>query len=262
MNGRQDRNLRFDLEYDGTDFAGWARQPGRLTIEGTLGAVLEQILQERVRLTVAGRTDAGVHARGQVVSFYTGSRLELRRLMWSANQMLPDAIAITGIREVAADFNARRSARARTYSYSILLRSWPSAFRHRFVNYINGTLDTDLLDSAAEMIRGHHDFTAFTPTITEHSYFERDIEISEWNSEGDLLVYTIRAKGFLRGMVRALVGTMLEVAGGRRSLYDLAELLTGQQRSDAGETAPPQGLCLEEIIYQPESDLGQATDKK
>ncbi len=249
MGDAKSRNLRLDLEYDGTDFAGWAKQPGQNTIEGKLEQVLGQILQEELSLSVAGRTDAGVHARGQVVSFETTSGTEPHRLRWSANQMLPDAIAIKDIRDMALDFDARRSALARSYTYSLLLRSWPSAFRHRYLHFIRGELDRDLLVQAAGLIQGKHDFTAFTPTVTEHSHFERDILLSEWVGDGDLLVYRIKSGGFLRGMVRALVGTMLEIGRGNRPLSGLEELLKGSVRPEAGETAPPGGLCLEEVEY-------------
>ncbi len=250
---RPKRNLRMDLEYDGSDFAGWAKQPGLQTIEGTLEQVLGRILQEQVGLTVAGRTDAGVHARGQVVSFLTGSGMEPGRLRWSVNGLLPDTIAVSSITEAPLDFDARRSAGSRSYSYTLLCRPWPSAYRHRFVNFIRSQLDTALLHSAAAAIAGRHDFRAFTPTVTEHSYFQREIMVSRWHEDVDLLVYTIEASSFLRGMVRALVGTMLEVGRGRRPLRDLRELLAGGERSQAGESAPPGGLCLEQVLYQSSS---------
>lgn len=246
----KDRNIRLDLEYDGTDFNGWAKQPGQATVEGTLEQVLGRILQQPVRLTVAGRTDTGVHARGQVVNFSTASDMETRRLQWSANQLLPDSIAISRAAEASGDFDARRSAVARTYSYSVLQRHWPSAFRHRFVHYVNGGLDYAMLERVAELIRGRHDFTAFTPTVSEHSYFEREITRSRWERDGDLLVYWISSRGFLRGMVRALVGTMLEIGRGYRQPHDLEVLLRGAERAQAGETAPAAGLCLEIVEYQ------------
>ncbi len=249
MQTAADRNIRLDLEYDGTDFSGWARQPGLTTIEGTLEEVLGRILQQPVRLTVAGRTDAGVHARGQVANLWTASDMEPRRLQWSANQLLPDSIAISAVSDVPGDFDARRSARSRTYHYTVLNRSWPSAFQHRFVHFVNGALELDALNDAAARISGRHDFTAFTPTVTEHSRFQREVLYSRWVREGDLLVYRIQADSFLRGMVRALVGTMLEVGRGRRAAADLSRLLDGAPRPQAGETAPPEGLCLQAVEY-------------
>jgi tRNA pseudouridine38-40 synthase len=211
--------------------------------------VLGRILQVEVRLSVAGRTDTGVHARGQVVSLKAATDLEPGRLQWSANQLLPDTIVITGLTDAADDFDARRSARSRTYSYTVLYRSWPTAFRHRFVHYIRQGLDPDLMQASAAMVTGRHDFTAFTPTVSEHSYFERDVELSQWRREGELLVYSIRSNSFLRGMVRALVGTMLEIGRGKRPVEDMERLLEGAERSQAGETAVPGGLCLEKVEY-------------
>lgn len=242
-------NLRLDIEYDGTDFVGWAKQPGLPTIEGTLEQVLGRILQEEISLSVAGRTDSGVHARGQVASLRTCASLEPARLRRSANQLLPSTIVIKNVVEVSDDFDARRSAVSRTYSYSVLNRPWPSAFRHRFLYYYPGKLDFDLLQQAASLALGRHDFTAFTPTDTEHSYFQRQVTISEWRRQDDLLIYYIRTSSFLRTMVRVLVGTMLEIGRGYRPLNDLAVLLSGAQRPAAGITAPPSGLCLEEVEY-------------
>lgn len=243
------RNLRLDIEYDGTGCAGWAKQPGLPTIEGLLEEMLGQVLQERVSLSVAGRTDAGVHARGQVVSFLTGNGIEAGRLAWSLNSMLPDEVAIKDCSEAAEDFDARRSALSRLYSYSILNREYKSPFRARFVHHYAGPLDLALMEQAAAMILGNHDFTAFTPTVSEHSYFLRDITLSEWRREDDLLIYRIRSKSFMRNMVRALVGTMLEIGRGYRPLEELEPLLEGAARSEAGETAPARGLCLEAVEY-------------
>lgn len=243
------RNIRLDLEYDGTGFAGWARQPALPTIEGTLIEALSRILQEPVSLSVAGRTDAGVHARGQVASFRTGNSLKLDKLRRSANKLLPDTIAIKSAIEAPGDFDARGSAAQRRYTYSVLNRAYPSAFRHRFVYHYAGRLDFDLLQEAASLIRGWHDFTAFTPTVTEHVHFERDIEDSRWRREGGLLVYHIAASSFLRNMVRVLVGTMLEIGRGYRQLDELRVLLQGAHRPAAGITAPSSGLCLEEVVY-------------
>ncbi len=242
-------NVRLDIEYDGTDFAGWAKQPGLPTIEGELERVLGTILQEEVRLSVAGRTDAGVHARGQVASFVTAGAPHTGKLRHSANQLLPEEIVIREASEAPPGFDARGSARSRTYSYTVLHRPFPSAFRRRFAYYYPGRLDVGLLAEAAALISGPHDFTAFTPTVTEHTHFERDIKLSQWTREGDLLVYRIRASGFLRNMVRVLVGTMLEIGRGYRKIDELAGLLAGSIRPAAGQTAPPCGLCLEAVEF-------------
>ncbi len=255
------KNIRLDTEYDGTDFAGWAKQPGLPSIEGALEDALGRILQRDISLSVAGRTDAGVHARGQVASFRLEPRVELRpdiraepaldmgKLRRSANQLLPSGVVITRASPAPPDFDARHSAVSRTYVYQVLNRPYPSPFRGRYVNYFPGKLDPGLLAQAASLILGRHDFTAFTPTVTEHCDFERNVNLSEWNREGDLLVYRIRAPGFLRNMVRVLVGTMLEIGRGHRPLLDLPVLLAGAGRPAAGETAPARGLFLEYVEY-------------
>lgn len=245
-----ERHLRLDIKYDGTAYAGWARQPELPSIEATLMKVLGRILQEEIRLSVAGRTDAGVHARGQVTSLRTGNDIEPMRLRRSANQLLPDDIVVTAVAEAPSGFDARRSARSRTYSYSVLNRPYPSAFRHRYVHFYPGKLDSGIMNQAAALLTGRHDFTAFTPTVTEHSYFERHVENSVWEREGDLLVYRITANAFMRNMVRVLVGTMLEIGRGFRPLTDMDGLLAGVERSAAGRTAPPGGLCLEIVKYE------------
>jgi tRNA pseudouridine38-40 synthase len=250
------RNLRIDLEYDGTEFAGWAKQPGLATIEGSLEEVLGRILQEQVRFSVAGRTDAGVHARGQVASLTTEAVIAPGKLRSSANKLLPAGIVITEISEAPKGFDARGSAFSRTYSYGVLDRAYPSSFRHRYVHYFPGALDEGLLLDAAGMIVGDHDFTAFTPTQTEHVHFRREVTLSRWRREGDLLVYHIRASSFLRNMVRVLVGTMLDVGRGFRPLSDLEALLSGAARDAAGKTAPARGLCLEKVEYQHSSHGG------
>ncbi len=244
------KTIRIDIEYDGTGFVGWAKQPGQPSIESALEAALGRILQHEVTLSVAGRTDAGVHARGQVASIRTAvSGIDPGRLRRSANQLLPPYIVITAISEQDPGFDARYSALSRSYSYSVLDRPYPSPFRSRFVHYFPGRLDRELLDQAAATILGRHDFRAFTPTVTEHTDFGREITQSLWGREGDLLVYRITSAGFLRNMVRVLVGTMLEIGRGYRPVTDLPGLLRGAERPEAGETASPQGLCLESVAY-------------
>ena len=269
--------IRLDIEYDGTGFAGWAKQPGLPSIEGALEDALGRILQQDISLSVAGRTDAGVHARGQVASFRIEPRFEqsseagieprfeqsseagieprvepafdMGKLRRSANQLLPAGVVITRAAPASPDFDARYGAVSRTYVYQVLNRAYPSPFRERYVNYFPGKLDQGLLNEAASLIRGRHDFTAFTPTVTEHTDFERDVKFSEWNREAGLLVYRISASGFLRNMVRVLVGTMLEIGRAYRPLSDLPALLAGAGRPAAGETAPARGLFLESVEY-------------
>lgn len=241
--------IRIDIEYDGAGFRGWARQPGLRTVQGELEAALEVVLRAPVSLTVAGRTDTGVHALGQVASFETpgGLPADLRR---SLNALCPDDIAVTAASEVPAGFDARRDATSRSYRYRLLARQAPSPFERGRALWWPHRVDRAALDVCASAIVGQHDFTAFTPTQTEHVHFHRKVLAASWQDEpGDLLVFRISADAFMRNMVRALVGTMLEVSSGRRDAEGFAALLAGARRSDAGYTAPPHGLYLESVGY-------------
>jgi tRNA pseudouridine38-40 synthase len=232
---------RLRLEYDGTEFAGWATQPGLRTVQETVEGALVTVLRREVTLTVAGRTDRGVHARGQVAS-HDGELAPLRNL----NALLPSDVAVL-VSEAAPDgFDARRDARSRTYRYRIHTRSAPSPFEQNRALWWPRPLDRAALDACAAALPGTHDFTAFTPTETDHVRFERDVVRAEWVDEpGDVLAFWIEADTFMRHMVRVLVGTMLE--GTRPDRF--AELLEGRPRSAAGATAPAHGLYLESVAY-------------
>ncbi|HSD76340.1 MAG TPA: tRNA pseudouridine synthase A, partial [Solirubrobacteraceae bacterium] len=235
---------RLLIEYDGTDFAGWASQPGLRTVQGELEAALATLLGGPVALTVAGRTDRGVHAWGQVAS-YPGPPVGVRSL----NALTPPDLAVLECRSAPGGFDARRDARSRTYCYRVLHRPARSAFERRTALWWPHRLDRALLGACADALAGTHDFTAFTPTETDHVRFERDVLSAGWEARGDLLEFWIEADTFMRHMNRVLVGTMLDVAGGRRTIEAFRALLRGAHRRDAGQTAPAHGLFLAGVRY-------------
>jgi tRNA pseudouridine38-40 synthase len=237
---------RLLIEYDGGGFAGWARQPGKRTVQEELERALCVVLRrDAVPLTVAGRTDAGVHALGQVAS-YSGPAAPVRSL----NAVLPDDVSALACSEAAPGFDARRDATSRAYRYLILNRPGRSALWRGRALHHSRALDLDALEACAGALPGVHDFTAFTPRETSHVRFEREVLAAWWRRvDGGRLEFCIEADSFMRHMNRVLVGTMLEVGSARRSVDSFAALLGGAPRSAAGRTAPAHGLYLFGVGY-------------
>ncbi|MCW3039213.1 MAG: truA [Solirubrobacterales bacterium] len=235
---------RLDIEYDGTDFYGWGIQPGLRTVQGELERALTQIGGRAVSLTVAGRTDRGVHATGQVAS-HSGRPVDA----YALNAVLPPDVRVLASTAAGDDFDARRHAVSRSYEYRIHTRRPASALHHRTQLHLTRPLDEDALAQAAATLIGVHDFTAFTPTETDHVHFRRRILWAHWVREGDALLFRVEGNAFMRNMVRALVGTMLEVGRGMRTPESFAALLEGAHRREAGVTAAPHGLTLVGVRY-------------
>jgi tRNA pseudouridine38-40 synthase len=267
------RNIKLTLAYDGTGFHGWQAQPGCSTIQGLLAESIEKLTQERPTVVGAGRTDAGVHAWGQVANFETGSRMSADEFLRALNSLLPQQVRVRAAEEVASEFHARYSARDKTYRYRIYRGRVLSPFCVRYVLHEPHALDFAAMAGAARAFEGVHDFTSFAASTGSEEEDRdrtttREILQSEWSrvfspapdagvpggtpgTEGEEWVYLIRGRSFLRHMVRIIVGTLLEV--GRRPLApsEISELLVQRDRSAAGPTAPAQGLCLHSVEYPP-----------
>ena len=245
------RTIRLDLAYDGTEFRGWARQrdPSIRTVEGVLSAGLEELVREPVSLSVAGRTDAGVHARGQVASFKTDSSRTPAQVRDFLNGRFAPEISIVGVREVADAFDARFSASARAYRYVIDTSETPDPFTGRFTWHRPRPLDVAAMRKASAVLVGSHDFTSFCRHPGAGRSTVRDLQRLTVRRDGDLVVFGLRANAFLHQMVRIVVGTLVQVGEGRLSVADVRRILAARDRSTAPKATPARGLTLERVAY-------------
>ena len=243
------RNLRLDICYDGTRYRGWQRLPGKDdTIQGKLETALSRILGEPVEISGSGRTDAGVHAKGQVANFHCQSEMNAKEILANLRRYLPEDIGIYSCKDVSPRFHARLNAKEKTYQYRIWNSDAPCVFDRRFVTVMPETLNVKAMQEAAELLCGEHDFSAFCGNAKMKKSTVRYIRSIEIQRCGEELRLRFTGNGFLHNMVRILVGTLVEVGRGERSADSIPELFGGK-RAEAGFLAPAQGLCLEEVMY-------------
>ncbi|KAB2926328.1 MAG: tRNA pseudouridine(38-40) synthase TruA [Bacteroidetes bacterium] len=241
------RNIRLDIEYDGTGFVGWQRQRNGRSVQQELEEALVRVTRHPSDVIGAGRTDSGVHARGQVANTMTPSVMTDRELFRALNGVLPDDIAVRAVTEVPESFSARYSATAREYRYVIL--TLPSALERRFGWECRFALDIDMMNGISRTILGIHDFTSFCKAEAEVDHHRCEVLAAEWTALEGKTVFIIRANRFLHGMVRALVGTMVDIGRGHLAASAFPEIVAAKDRSAAGPAAPPQGLFLERVFY-------------
>jgi tRNA pseudouridine38-40 synthase len=270
------RNIKFTIAYDGTDFAGWQAQPGQSTVQGALTDVLEKLTQRRVMICAAGRTDAGVHATGQVVNFKTQARLTTEEFQRAFNALLPPSIRVNAADEVSPNFHSRWDALAKTYRYRIFRARVVSPFLWKYVQHDPCELNFDAMAGAARHFIGDHDFTSFAAsTGSEEDDRERTTirtihrsellraQNSDPHNFAEEWVYIVRGKSFMRHMVRKMVGTLVDVGRGKLAAADLPELFALRDRSKSGATMPPHGLCLENVEYaDPANSLELSASRK
>jgi tRNA pseudouridine38-40 synthase len=245
--------VKMVVAYDGTDFSGFAAQPNQghvRTVGGTLAGAIGKVLRHTVELACAGRTDSGVHAWGQVVSFPAPPGLDPWKLASAVTSMLAPEIVVRSCELVSPDFDARRSATWRKYRYTIVNRPVPDPFRDRFTWWVPEPLDIRALWMAADPFVGEHDFASFCRKGPEGSTTMRTIQESSWVDEGDgVLRYEIRGTAFCWQMVRAIVGTLTEVGTGKRRPGEMLGIIAARDRAAAGQLAPPRGLCLWDVGF-------------
>ena len=244
------RNIKLVLEYDGTAYHGWQVQKNAVSIQSILEKALFTLLREDVKATASGRTDAGVHAMNQPVTFKTGSSMETRRMLRGLNGILPEDIVVKSVEEISLDFDARRSSKKKTYRYVILNREAPSALDRERCWHIRPKLDLEMMRKAAEQLVGEHDFSSFRASGcgAKHAV-RRVLEVAFEEKGNGYIHFEITAYAFLKQMVRNIVGTLVALGLGKMTMEEFRQLLEAKDRTKAGATAPPQGLFLLKVDY-------------
>lgn len=249
MKGPRPRNVRIIVEYDGTAYFGWQVQAGRKTVQGEIERAVEEITGRRTTIFGSGRTDAGVHAAGQVANFKTASRIPARKWPLALNAHLPEDITVVSAEDVAPEFHAQFNAKEKTYRYTILNRDTPSALRRARVHLIRVPLDVERMREGASHLVGTHDFRAFGSEMAKKEKTVRTIRAATVARDGDEIRFDFTGDGFLYNQVRAMVGTLIEVGLGKRPAAWVRGVLAGGDRTKAGANVPAKGLCLVEVRY-------------
>lgn len=243
------RNIKLLIEYDGTNYGGWQRQKNAVTIQETLESSINNITKEQIKVTGCSRTDAGVHAKGFIANFYTNSRIPENKFKVAINSQLPKDIIILDSREVDVDFHARYNSKGKTYSYSILNRNDPMAIGRNYIYHYKLPLDLEAMNQGASILIGKHDFAAFRTAGSSVKTSIRTVTQLDVEKDNNFIKIYATADGFLYNMVRIIVGTLLEVGSGKIEPSKIKEILEAKDRSEAGVSVPPQGLCLEKVYY-------------
>ena len=247
---REKINLKVTIAYDGTEFAGFQRQgAGERTVQEELEKALLKLTGENVNLTAAGRTDAGVHARGQVINFHTAGKIPLSRWLPALNSVLPRDVVAWRVEEAPEDFHARYQAKSKIYQYRLLRRPWPDVFRRHYCLHYPYALQVEPMKEAASHLTGYHDFAAFSAIGSGVKTTKRNLLRLEIEEHGDELLFTLEADGFLYKMARMIVGTLLMVGRGKIPPEEVKSILDSRKKGAAGPTAPPHGLCLVRVLY-------------
>ncbi len=244
------RNIKLLIEYDGTNYKGWQVQPRGPTIQGLLEEKLSRLTGEKVHLIGSGRTDSGVHALGQVAHFKTQSPMDTRTIQKALNSLLPHDIVIQKVEEAHEGFHARKHAKSKVYEYRILNRDLQSVFQRGYAWHIRQKLNLAEMKKATQSLIGEHDFSAFRTVGSPTRTPVRRVIRAEWKRRRNgLILFEIEANGFLKQMVRSIIGTLVEIGKGKRKASDLRKVLNSKDRREAGPTAPAQGLFLKEVKY-------------
>jgi tRNA pseudouridine38-40 synthase len=243
------RNIKLIIEYDGTNYAGWQRQPHAITIQGEIERAIEEITGEETQITGSSRTDAGVHAKGYVANFYTNSKIVIEKFTGAINSRLPLDIVILHSFDVSEEFHSRYNSIGKRYSYSILNRYEAVAVGRNYLYHHKWTLDTKAMKEAAEYFIGTHDFSAFKNLGSSAKTSVRTITELHIVKDEDLIKIYIAADGFLYNMVRIIVGSLIRVGEGKIKPSEIKDIIESKQRAKAGKSVPPGGLCLEEVFY-------------